>query len=195
MPQISAREFQGLPLRVHKFLAGVPLHDAWMVELPRLRPGITLHEFLQETNERIFRPSPAVRGLLSLRFLIGRLFKWDRPRMSTQVEPTFADRLTDADRTQSLTPAGVREGHFRSIYEFENEKLVELLNRTVHAAALSALFEDANCYRFYFAVYVRNVSRLTPFYMAAIAPFRRLIVYPSLLRSVRANWNRTMAAS
>jgi hypothetical protein len=29
--------------------------------------------------------------------------------------------------------------------------------------------------------------------MAAIDPFRKLIVYPSLLRSLRANWNRTMA--
>jgi hypothetical protein len=35
---------------------------------------------------------------------------------------------------------------------------------------------------------------LTPFYMAAIDPFRKLIVYPSLLRSVRANWDRTVVA-
>ena len=54
--------------------------------------------------------------------------------------------------------------------------------------------ETANGYRFYFAVYVRNVGRFTPFYMAAIDPFRKLIVYPSLLRSVRANWDRTMVA-
>jgi hypothetical protein len=27
--------------------------------------------------------------------------------------------------------------------------------------------------------------------MAAIDPFRRLVVYPSLLRSVRATWNQT----
>jgi len=30
---------------------------------------------------------------------------------------------------------------------------------------------------------------LTRFYMALIDPFRRLIVYPSLLRSVRTTWN------
>ena len=122
---------------------------------------------------------------------------WDRPRPSTQAAPTFADRLTDADRARSLAPAGVREGPdglFRVVYRFENEKLVELINRTVHAAALSALIETANSYRFYFAVYVRSVGRLTPFYMAAIDPFRKLIVYPSLLRSVRANWDRTMVA-
>src|SRR6516225_9841448 len=33
-PQFSAREFERLPLRVHTFLAGVPLHDVWAVDLP-----------------------------------------------------------------------------------------------------------------------------------------------------------------
>jgi hypothetical protein len=97
----------------------------------------------------------------------------------------------------TFAPAGVREGPdalFRVVYRFENEKLIELGNWMVHAAALSALVETANSYRFYFAVYVRSVDRLTPFYMAAIDRFRKLIVYLSLLRSVRANWDRTMAA-
>jgi hypothetical protein len=30
--------------------------------------------------------------------------------------------------------------------------------------------------------------------MALIDPFRKLIVYPSLLRSIRANWNRAVGA-
>jgi hypothetical protein len=37
---------------------------------------------------------------------------------------------------------------------------------------------------------MRNVSRFTPIYMALIDPFRKLVVYPSLLRSVRAKWNK-----
>jgi hypothetical protein len=32
MPQISTREFERLPLWVHVFLAGVPLHHVWAVE-------------------------------------------------------------------------------------------------------------------------------------------------------------------
>ena len=197
MPQISEKEFERLPLRAHQFLTGVPLHDVWAVDLPSPRAGITLDEFLRVANERLFMPSPLAQGLLDLRLLIGRLFGWDHPRPSTQAEPTFADRLTDADRARSLAPAGLPEGPnelFRVVYRFENEKLVELINRTVHAAALSALLETANSYRFYFAVYVRSVGRLTPFYMAAIDQFRKLIVYPSLLRSVRANWDRTIVA-
>ena len=81
------------------------------------------------------------------------------------------------------------------MYRFENEQLLEVINRTAHAAALSALVETANAYRFYFAVYVRSVGRFTRVYMALIDPFRKLVVYPSLLRSVRATWNRTCGES
>ncbi|HUD63045.1 MAG TPA: DUF2867 domain-containing protein [Candidatus Sulfotelmatobacter sp.] len=91
---------------------------------------------------------------------------------------------------RSLATADACEGLFRVVYRFENEQLVELINRAAHAAALSALVETADAYRFYFAVYVRSVSRFTPIYMALIDPFRKLIVYPLLLRSVRARWNQ-----
>ena len=92
MPQISYREFERLPLRVHQFLAGVPLHDVWAVDLPNPRAGITLDKCLRAANERLFTPTQVVRGLLDLRLLIGRRY----------------------------SPA-----------------TVELVNRTVHAAALS----------------------------------------------------------
>jgi hypothetical protein len=36
-----------------------------------------------------------------------------------------------------------------------------------------------------FGIYVLSVSRFTPVYMSPIDPFRRLIVYPSLLRIPR----------
>ncbi len=194
MPQVSVVEFERVPLRVHDFLNGVPLHDAWAVDLPRARSGITLHEFLQSARARILTPSPVVRALLNVRFAAGRVFGWDREPDATAWE-SFATRLTPADRLKSLVPAGTPEGLFRVVYRFENEQFVEIVNRTAHAAALSALVETANAYRFYFGVYVRNVSRFTPVYMALIDPFRKLIVYPSLLRSVRVNWNRTFGTA
>src|SRR5262249_7941720 len=144
--------------------------------------------------DQLFTPSPLVRGLLGLRLFIGRLLRWDSPRPSTIAAPTFSDRLTEADRARSLTPAGVCEGPFRVIYRFENEKLVELISRPFQGAAFTALVKVANGSRLYFAIYVRSVGRFTRFYMAAIDPFRKLIVYPSLLRSVRANWDGTMVA-
>ena len=194
MPQISTQEFERLPLRVHTFLAGVPLHDVWAVDLPRVRPGITLDEFLRVSGERPYRPSPVVRALLGFRFFVGRLLGWDR-EPDDIVRQTFTTRLTTADISRSLAAAGTPEGPFRIVYRFQDEQLLELSNRTAHAAALSALVETAGAYRFYFGVYVRNVGRWTPVYMALIDPFRKLLVYPSLLRSVRTTWNQTFGAA
>ncbi|PYP84040.1 MAG: hypothetical protein DMG65_23155 [Candidatus Angelobacter sp. Gp1-AA117] len=194
MPQISTQEFERLPLRVHDFLAGVPLHDVWAVDLPRTRSGITLDEFLGTTRARLFTCSPVVRALLNTRLLVGRLLGWDREPAASEWE-AFAARLTTVDRSKSLAPAGTREGQFRVVYRFENEQLLELINRTAHAAALTALVETADGYRFYFGVYVRRVSRFTPVYMALIDPFRKLVVYPSLLRAVRENWNQAFSTT
>jgi hypothetical protein len=180
---------------VHTFLDDVPLHDVWAVDLPRSRRGITLADFLRATGGRLFAPSPPlVRGLVSLRFFLGRLFRWDDTPVPAGLPATFADRLTTADRDRSLVPAGERDGVFRVVYRFENEQLVELVNRTAHAAASSTLVETQSTYRFYFAVYVRSTGKLTPLYLALIDPFRKLFVYPSLLRGVRATWIRTFAA-
>src|SRR5437870_11523692 len=175
MPQVSTQEFERLPLRVHDFLAGVPLHDVWAVDLPRTRPGITLDEFLRTARARLFKLSLIVRALLNIRLFVGWLFGWDREPAATAWEP-FATRLTTADRSKSFAPAGTREGLFRVVYRFENEQLLELINRTAHPAALRALVETAYTYRFYLGVYVRSVSRFTPVYMALIDPFRKLVV-------------------
>ena len=193
MPQISTPEFAALPLRVHAFLADVPLHDSWVVELPKPRSGITLEAFRQASGGRLLTPSPIVRTLLTFRVWIGSVFGWDGEREQKAAKtnaPTFADRLSPADRAASLAPAGTSDGAFHVVYRLANEGLDEILNATVHAGMLFALVENANSYRFYLAVYVRNVNRLTPFYMALIDPVRKVIVYPSLLRSVRATWEK-----
>jgi hypothetical protein len=69
VPQVQAQEFEGLPLRVHAFLAGVPLHDVWSIDLPPWRTGVTLDEFLRSASNRLFTPSPLVRTLLDIRRL------------------------------------------------------------------------------------------------------------------------------
>jgi len=194
MPRISTQEFRRLPLRVHDFLADVPLHDVWVIDLPRQRPGITLDEFVRAAGALPFTPSPIVRALLGIRVFVGRLFRWDREPRAT-AKDTFASRLTTADVSRSLAPAGTREGPFRTVYRFENEQLLELVNRTAHAGALSALVETATAYRFYFGVYVQSVGRFTPVYMRLIDPFRKWIVYPSLLESVRRTWNHTFGTA
>jgi hypothetical protein len=189
MPQISATEFYAQPLRVHTFLAGVPLHDVWAVDLPRPREPITLAELHRRASrDRSIGklPGPA-RSLLRFRFFLGRIFRLEDTPKDAGAR-SFAARLTAQDRAQSLVPAGTNDGLFQVVYRFENELLLELQNRTAHAASLSALAETADGYRYYFAVYVAKASWITPLYMALIDPFRKWIVYPALLKSIRTSW-------
>jgi len=192
MPQISPTEFYSLPLRAHAFLTDVPLHDVWAVDLPKHRDGVTLSEFLRRASQGGFnRFPPAARALFGIRLFLGRIFRLEAEPKDA-VAASFAGRLTPEDRARSFIVSGTREGLFRVVYRFENEQLLEIQNRTVHAAALSALAERADSYRFYFAVYVRQRTWITPFYMGLIDPFRKWIVYPAMLKTIRATWDRNI---
>ena len=194
MPQISPNEFQGLPLRVHTLLADVPLHDVWAVDLPKYRDGITLAEFLRQAGScgTARLPAPA-RVLMSLRLFLGRIFRLEAEPKDALVA-SLVGRLTPEDCARSLVVPGTREGLFRAVYRFENEQLLEIQNRTVRAAALNALVERAESYRFYFAVYVRQGTWITRVYMGLIDPFRKWIVYPAMLKAVRTRWGQRFAA-
>jgi hypothetical protein len=195
IPRISPAEFYALPLRVNSLLAGIPLHDVWAVDLPRRRENVTLDHFLRRSgrdafgaaDSKIKRLPPPARALYRLRLFLGRIFRLEVEPNGAEAE-RYATRLTAEDSARSLVAAGTPDGPFRVVYRFENEQLLELQNRTVHAAALSALVETADGYRFYFAVYVGNAGWVTPLYMALIDPFRRWIIYPALLKNIRAAW-------
>jgi len=182
--RVPPDEFLALELEAHALLRDVPLRDVSAVDLPGGGGGRTLAD-----AKRLFRgvgqqpPIPA-RALLGLRRFLGRVFGWDTP-MS---EPSYAGRLSEDQRRRSLSPTGSADGPFRLLYEFRDESVGELRNATVHAFACMALVPRAGGYRFYLGVYVENVSPLTPLYMAAIEPFRRFVVYPSMLAQLRAAW-------
>jgi hypothetical protein len=187
---ISPEEFRALPLRVHGLLAGVPLHDVWAVDLPRARGPMTLDALYRRTraNGSLGRYPVPVRALVGLRLSLGRIFGLDRAPSPRDGGAPFAARLTPEDRARSSVPPGTRQGMFSIVYRYANEQLVELANRTVHAAAASALAETATGYRFYFAVYVAKAGFATALYMALIDPFRKYVVYPALLRNIRDAW-------
>jgi Protein of unknown function (DUF2867) len=199
MPQISPTEFHALPLRVHTFLADVPLHDVWAVDLPTHRDGVTLSEFLRRASQggcdaadaEMNRFPAVARALFRLRFFLGRIFRLEAEPKDA-LAASFGRRLTPEDRARSFVMSGTRQGLFRVVYRFENEQLLEIQNRTVHAAALSALTEKADSYRFYFAVYVRQRTWITPFYMGLIDPFRKWIIYPAMLKTIRATWEQNI---
>ncbi len=58
-----------------------------------------------------------------------------------------------------------------------------------------ALLERSSGYRLYWGIYVQPVGRITSWYIGLIDPFRRVLIYPALLRYIRAAWLRGEAAA
>ena len=74
------------------------------------------------------------------------------------------------------------------------EAISEIQNATVHAFSVLALVERSD-YRLYWGIYVLPVGRITAWYMRLIDPFRRVFIYPALLRYLRVAWSRREAAA
>ena len=130
--RLDPHEFRARPLRAHALLHDVPLEDAWSVPLSGGGSGRRIED-VRAVMVAGFDAAPAVvRGLFRLRTRIGALLGWDRQRGAWSAE-SYRDRLTPADRAKSLIAPGTPDGHFRFLYQFEDEQLSELRNSTVHA--------------------------------------------------------------
>lgn len=186
--RVPAEEFRALDLEVHAFLADVALHDVSAVDLPGGGPDRSISDvraLLSADGARTL--SVPVRILFALRLWLGRCFGWDR----TTHDPaafSYVEKLSDDQRNRSVAEPGSADGIFRLLYLFPDEALGEVRNATVHAFSCMTIQRTASGYRFYWAVYVKNVSRFTPVYMALIEPFRRFVVYPAILRRLRISW-------
>ena len=79
---------------------------------------------------------------------------------------------------------------FTSVYQTHDEWAAEISSRTVHAVMHIGWVPDdsGSGYHAQMAVLVKPNGRLGKAYMAAILPFRRVLVYPLLLRSIGRRW-------
>jgi hypothetical protein len=185
--RIDPGEFRARPLRVHALLHDVPLEDAWAIPLSGGGAGRTIQDVRAVMVAGREAAPTVVQALLRLRRRIGALFAWDRQRPGWTAE-SYADRLSPADRAQSLVAPGTLDGNFCLLYRFEDEQLSELRNATVHAFVSLSIRPTPGGYLAYAGVFVKPVHRFTRLYMGAIAPFRRLVVYPAVIRKVQSVW-------
>ncbi len=186
----SPEEYREIDLRAHSLLADVPLHDVWALDLPPTDPPRTMLELRAGLSpQELLRASAAVRFLFGLRARLGALLGWDDAPAGARRE-SYLERLTDEDRARSRVPPGTPDGPFTVLYVSSRESISEVHNATVHAFSVFALAERPAGPRLYWAVHVRPVGRITAAYMGLIDPFRRLIVYPAVLRHIRAAWTR-----
>lgn len=185
--RITPAEFRARPLRAHALLRDVPLEDAWAVPLSDGGAGRTVGDVRAMLAAGRTTAPAVVQGLLWLRHFVGALFGWDRGNPGWRAE-SFADRLSPEDRSRSLVAPGTPDGQFSILYRFDDEQLSELRNATVHAFLSLSLRPTPGGYVAYFGIFVKPVNRFTGLYMAAIKPFRHLIVYPALIRTVQRAW-------
>jgi hypothetical protein len=84
---------------------------------------------------------------------------------------------------------------FRSLYLLENEWAAEIANGTMHGVLHVSWVPDraTGGYRGQLAVLVKPNGRLGRTYMAAIRPFRHLLVYPTIMRQIDDDWRRRRA--
>jgi hypothetical protein len=177
------------PWRIHAIAHDFRLEDVWALptpggpdDFPRL-VGQTAGRGGPATR------SPAARALFAIRRRLGALFGWDGPDsgVGTRV-PTLRDRLP-ADLRDGPTGPELETLSFTPLYLTDDEWAAELANRTVHAVLhLGWVPDGAGGHRGQMAVLVKPNGLLGTVYMAAIAPFRHLVVYPELMRTIGQRW-------
>jgi hypothetical protein len=118
-----------------------------------------------------------------------RLLGWDEPEQGIGARVrSLCERLPD-DLRQLSTGTAVPNTPFTTVYELPNESAYELANKTVHDVLhLGWVQSDNGDYELRMAVLVKPNGRFGRFYMAGIAPFRYLVVYPALTRQWERAW-------
>jgi hypothetical protein len=177
------------PWRIHELTRDFRLEDVWALptpggpdDFPRLVRQMT-------SGEPELDFSGAARKLWSLRWKVGKLLGWDSPDAGLGLRvPTLRDRLP-ADLREVPSGPDFDALPFTSLYLLDDEWAAEIANRTVHGIMhLGWVPDGTGGYHGQMAVLVKPNGLLGTVYMAAIKPFRYLVVYPALMREIGRDW-------
>jgi len=177
------------PWRIHELVTDFRLEDVW--ELPTPGGASDFPRLVQviASGDPSRDASGASRALWSIRWKLGELFGWDDPDagLSSRV-PTLRDRLP-ADLRDAPPGPDFTSLPFTSLYLLEDEWAAEIANRTMHGVMhVGWVPDEAGGYLGQMTVYVKPNGLLGNTYMAAIRPFRHLIVYPPAIRQIGRAW-------
>jgi hypothetical protein len=184
------------PWRIHELTRDFRLEDVWALPTPGGRDAFPklVEGFASGDESR--NPSRAARALWAIRWRLGELLGWDRPDsgLGSRVA-TLRDRLP-ADLREAPSGPAFGKVPFKSLYLLDDEWAAEIANRTVHGVMHMGWVPDGSGgYRGQMAVLVKPNGLLGRAYMAAIRPFRHLIVYPAMLRAIEREWRARAAGS
>ena len=177
------------PWRIHELTRDFRVEDVWALPTPGGPDDFPRLVELLASFDPSRSASRAVRALFAIRWKVGGLLGWDGPDagLGSRV-PTLRDRLPVDLR--GARPGPDFEGlPFTPLYLTDDEWAAEIANRTMHGVVHFGWVPDGTGgYRGQMAVLVKRNGLLGTAYMAAIAPFRHLIVYPPALRELGRNW-------
>ena len=183
-------EHTSRPWRIHELTDDFRLEDVWALPTPGGPDDFPRLVELMASFDVSQGSSGAVRMLFAIRWKLGGLLGWDGPAagLGSRV-PTLRDRLP-ADLRDAPSGPDSDALPFTSLYLIEDEWAAEIANRTVHGVVhFGWVPEPTGGYRGQMAVLVKPNGLLGSAYMAAIAPFRHLIVYPQMIRAIGREWH------
>src|SRR5437870_2682954 len=177
------------PWRIHELTHDFRLEDVWALPTPGGPDDFPRLVHLIASSDLSQGSSRAARVLSAIRWKLGELLGWDDADagLGSRV-PTLRDRLPVDLRD---APSGPEFGAlpFTSLYLLDDEWAAEIANRTMHGVMHIGLVADGTGrYRAQLAVLVKPNGLLGTAYMAAIKPFRHLIVYPRMIREIGRTW-------
>jgi hypothetical protein len=177
------------PWRIHELMPDFRLEDVWALPTPG-GPDDFPRLVQEMTGDPAESSSRAARTLWAIRWKVGELLGWDRPDGSHgSKRATLRDRLPADLREGPSGPDFDMASPFSSLYLLDDEWAAEIVNRTVHGVMhIGWVPDETGGYRGEMAVYVKPNGLLGSVYMAAIRPFRHLIVYPPLMQQIERDW-------
>jgi hypothetical protein len=177
------------PWRIHELTRDFRLEDVWALPTPGGSGDFPRLVQRLSSGDPSRGSSRAVSMLFAIRWKVGKLLGWDRPDdgLGSRV-PTLRDRLP-ADLRDAPSGPDFNALPFTSLYLLEDEWAAEIANRTMHGVMHIGWVPDQHGgYRGQMAVYAKPNGRFGAAYMAAIRPFRHLLVYPAMLRQIGRQW-------
>ena len=182
------------PWRIHELTRDFRLEDVWALPTPGGPDDFPRLVQRMASGDPSQGSSRAVRTLFAIRWKVGELLGWDGPDagLGSRV-PTLRDRLP-ADLRDAPSGPDFDALPFTSLYLLDDEWAAEIANRTMHGVMHIGWVPDGTGgYRGQMAVLVKPNGLLGTAYMAAIRPFRHLIVYPPMMREIERAWRASLA--
>lgn len=183
------------PWRIHELTRDFRVEDVWALPVEGSREDFPLlvEGFARGSDRQ--SPSLLARALFALRWKLGALLGWDGDGHGIGARvPTLRDRLPQELRGTPSGPA-FASLPFTPLYMLEDEFAAEIANQTMHGVLhLGWVPQPDGGFRGQMAVLVKPNGVLGHVYMAAIRPFRHLIVYPAMMRQIERDWRESSEA-